>query len=83
MDSRELGMVITRNWRRIIRAVIAVLSAIGGGTLAFPDFVPTNIAHVIQQADQWIVGVFILVNPFLDLGSDDAKYDTSAAPQKV
>jgi hypothetical protein len=67
-------MIITRNWRRGVRAAVAVMSAVGGGTLAFPDFVPVDVAHVIQQTNQWVVGVFILVNPFLDLGADDAKH---------
>ncbi len=70
-------MTIPRNGRRWLRAVIAVLAAIGAGTLAFPDFVPVAWAHAIQQADNWIVSVFLLVNPFLDLGADDAKGDTS------
>lgn len=69
-------MTITRNERRGLRAVIAVLAAIGAGTLAFPDFIPVTWAHAMQQADNWLVGVFLLINPFLDLGADDAKGDT-------
>lgn len=71
-------MTISRNWRRGIRAAIAVLSAIGAGTLAFPDFVPTLWAHNLVEANKWIVGIFLIINPFLDTGSDDAKGDTSA-----
>jgi hypothetical protein len=68
---------LTRNQRRVIRAVVAVLSAIGAGTLGFPDFVPKVLAHDIQQADLWLVTVFLIINPILDLGADDAKNDTS------
>jgi hypothetical protein len=70
-------LTITRNQRRALRALIAVLSAIGAGTLAFPDFVPVPWAHAMQQANNWIVGVFLLVNPFLDIGAGDAKGDTA------
>ena len=66
----------TRNQRRWIRALIAVFSAIGAGTLAFPDFIPAVAAHAMQQFDSWVVSIFLIVNPFLDVGADDAKGDT-------
>jgi hypothetical protein len=68
---------LTRNQRRVIRAIVALLSAVGMGTLNFPDFIPAAIAHNIQQADMWLVSAFLIINPILDLGADDAKNDTS------
>jgi len=72
-----MNFTLTRQQRRIIRAVIAVLSAIGAGTLAFPDFVPQGWAHAMREFDNWLVGVFLLVNPFMDWGADDAKGDSA------
>ncbi len=76
-------MVITRNWRRILRAAFAVIIAIGTGTLVAPDYMPTVWAHNIQETCAWLGTALGIVNPFLDLGAEDAKHDTDAVAQKV
>lgn len=66
-------MQINRNWRRAIRIGIALVTAIGTGTLLAPDYVPAAWAHVIQETCAWLAAALSIANPFLDLGADDIK----------
>ena len=71
-------MMISQFWRRGIRLFFAFITAIGAGTLALPDYVPAILAHNIQQTDVFLTGFFVIVlNPWLDIGADDAKFPTT------
>ncbi len=70
-------MFITRNWRRVLRGLFAVVVAIGTGTLIAPDYIPQVWAHNIQETCAWLATALGIVNPFLDLNADDAKGDAS------
>jgi hypothetical protein len=70
-------MFISRNWRRILRGLFAVVIAVGTGTLVAPDYIPTVWAHNIQETCAWLGTALGILNPFLDLNADDAKGDSS------
>ena len=72
-------MCISRNWRRWIRIGMALVGAIAAGTLVAPDYIPAEWHHNIQQTAAWLATAFGVVNPFLDLGADDAKGDAAKA----
>lgn len=66
-------MQINRNWRRALRIGMALVTAIGTGTLVAPDYVPANLSHVIQETCAWLSAALAVANPFLDLGADDIR----------
>ena len=73
-----MNFSLSRNWRRGLRVGAAVVGAIAAGTIQAPDYFPIGWHHAVQQTCLWLVGVFGVINPFLDLGADDAKGDASA-----
>jgi hypothetical protein len=68
-------MFITRNWRRALRIIMALIIARAAGTIIEPDYIPANWQHIVQETAMWVATILGVINPFLDLGSSDAKGD--------
>jgi len=48
-----------------LAAAIAVLAAIGGGSLSLPLGIPDNVVAVIKSWDVFIVGIWTIIVPIL------------------
>jgi hypothetical protein len=71
-------MVLTRTQRRWIRITMSLATAIGAKQIATLSYIPDWFNKDFVETCAWLATVFAVVNPFLDLGSDDAKNDTGA-----